>query len=168
MFVGLPVMPIAFEPTRQSWLASGLIVATVQRETATIPIVFFIGVDPIDSGFVSNLARPGANITGFTTFEPEMGGKWLELLKDIAFLETFTERGHIARSDFRSPRVEKHDNWHRRLLRARCERPRRRRAAEQRDELASSYVEHGLPSGTRCASLPQAQDAPKAPRRSLG
>src|SRR5437016_5719199 len=63
---------------------SNIAVTAVQRETATIPIVFFIGVDPIDSGFVSNLARPGANITGFTTFEPEMGGKWLELLKEIA------------------------------------------------------------------------------------
>jgi putative ABC transport system substrate-binding protein len=63
---------------------SNIAVTAVQRETATIPIVFFVGVDPIDSGFVNNLARPGANITGFTTFEPEMGGKWLELLKEIA------------------------------------------------------------------------------------
>jgi len=63
---------------------SNIAVTAVQRETSTIPIVFFIGVDPIDSGFVSNLARPGGNITGFTTFEPEMGGKWLELLKEIA------------------------------------------------------------------------------------
>jgi hypothetical protein len=47
-----------------------------QREIATISIVFFVGVDPIDSGFVSNLARPGANITGFTIFEPEMGFDW--------------------------------------------------------------------------------------------
>src|SRR4051794_28836266 len=39
-----------------------------------------------------------------------------------------------------------------------------RRPAEQRDELTSSYVEHGLPSGTRCASLPQAQDAPEVPQ----
>src|SRR6516162_4396018 len=49
------------------------------------------------------------------------------------------------------------------LLRARRERPRGRRATEQRYELASSYVEHGLLPGTRCASLPQAQDAPEAP-----
>src|SRR5215471_17734924 len=49
------------------------------------------------------------------------------------------------------------------LLRARRERPRCRRAAEQRDELASSWVEHGLLPGTRCASLPQGQDAPEAP-----
>jgi putative tryptophan/tyrosine transport system substrate-binding protein len=63
---------------------SNIAVTAVQRETATTPIVFFVGVDPIDSGFVSNLARPGGNVTGFTTFEPEMGGKWLELLKEIA------------------------------------------------------------------------------------
>jgi hypothetical protein len=49
------------------------------------------------------------------------------------------------------------------LLRARRERPRCRSAAEQRDELASSWIEHGLLPGTRCASLPQAQDAPEAP-----
>src|SRR5262245_5730999 len=58
--------------------------------------------------------------------------------------------------------AEKSGYWHRWLLRLRRERPRRR-AAEQRDELASSYVEHGLLPGTRCASLPQAQDAPEAP-----
>jgi hypothetical protein len=55
-----------------------------------------------------------------------------------------------------------------RLLRARRERPTSRRAAEQRDELASLYVEHGLLPGTRCASLPQPQHVPEAPRRSLG
>jgi putative tryptophan/tyrosine transport system substrate-binding protein len=44
-----------------------------QREIATISIVFFVGVDPIDSGFVSNLARPGANITGFTIFRAGNG-----------------------------------------------------------------------------------------------
>jgi hypothetical protein len=48
-------------------------------------------------------------------------------------------------------------------LPARGERPRGRRTAEQREELASSEVEHGLLPGTRCASLPQAHDAPEAP-----
>src|SRR5262249_31182037 len=55
-----------------------------------------------------------------------------------------------------------------RLLRARRERPRRRCAAEQRDQLASSEVEHGLLPGTRCAILPQAQDALEAPRGPWG
>jgi hypothetical protein len=50
-----------------------------------------------------------------------------------------------------------------RLLRPRVKRPRGRRAAEQREELASLYVEHGLPLGTRCASLQQAQHALEAP-----
>src|SRR5215468_4665745 len=60
------------------------VVAALQQETRTVPIVFVLGLDPVESGFVSGLARPGGNITGFTTFEPEMGGKWLEVLKEIA------------------------------------------------------------------------------------
>ena len=66
-------------------LANGTaVVAALQRETRTLPIVFVLGLDPVESGFVAGLARPGGNITGFTTFEPEMGGKWLEVLKEIA------------------------------------------------------------------------------------
>ncbi len=56
-------------------LANGTtVVAALQRETPTIPIVFVLGLDPVESGFVAGLAHPGGNITGFTTFEPEMGG----------------------------------------------------------------------------------------------
>ena len=40
--------------------------------------------DPLGSGFIESLARPGGNITGFTNFEPAMGGKWVELIKEIA------------------------------------------------------------------------------------
>ena len=47
-----------------------------------IPIVFIAVTDPVGSGYVQSLARPGANITGFSTFEPEIGGKWLELLRE--------------------------------------------------------------------------------------
>jgi hypothetical protein len=54
------------------------------------------------------------------------------------------------------------------LLRARRERPPYGSAAEQREEVASSYIEHGLLPGTRCASLQQPQHVPEAPRRSLG
>ena len=54
------------------------------RETRTIPIVFANVSDPIGSGFVASLSRPGGNVTGFTTIEDSMGGKWLELLKEIA------------------------------------------------------------------------------------
>jgi ABC-type uncharacterized transport system substrate-binding protein len=59
-------------------------VVALRHETSTVPIVFVVGLDPVESGFVTSLARPGGNITGFTTFEPEMGGKWLEVLKEIA------------------------------------------------------------------------------------
>jgi putative tryptophan/tyrosine transport system substrate-binding protein len=58
--------------------------AALKRATPTIPIVFAQVGDPVGSGLVTNLARPGGNITGFQNFEPAMGGKWLELLKEIA------------------------------------------------------------------------------------
>jgi putative tryptophan/tyrosine transport system substrate-binding protein len=56
----------------------------VRQETRTIPIVFVQVIDPVSRGFVDNLARPGGNITGFTNFEFPMGGKWVEMLKEIA------------------------------------------------------------------------------------
>jgi len=49
-----------------------------------VPIVFVIVPDPVGAGFVNSLARPGGNATGFTSFEYGIGGKWLELLKEIA------------------------------------------------------------------------------------
>jgi putative tryptophan/tyrosine transport system substrate-binding protein len=56
----------------------------VQRETRTIPIVFTNVGDPVGSGLVASLNRPGQNITGFALFEASLGGKWLELLSEIA------------------------------------------------------------------------------------
>ena len=56
----------------------------LHRLTSTIPIVFTQVSDPVGSGIVAGLAHPGGNITGFTNFEPEMGGKWVELLKEAA------------------------------------------------------------------------------------
>jgi putative ABC transport system substrate-binding protein len=56
----------------------------VQRETRTIPIVFASVSDPIASGFVERLDRPSGNITGFAIYEASVGGKWLELLSEIA------------------------------------------------------------------------------------
>src|SRR6516162_9961574 len=56
----------------------------LRRLTSTIPLVFMQVGDPIDAGFVTNLARPGGNITGFSPFEPAMGGKWLSVLKEVA------------------------------------------------------------------------------------
>jgi len=56
----------------------------VQRETRTIPIVFANVADPVANGFVPRLDRPSGNITGFASFEATLGGKWLELLSEIA------------------------------------------------------------------------------------
>jgi len=60
------------------------VTAALQRETRTIPIVFAPVSDPVGSGFVTSLPRPGGNITGFTNLEGSMGGKWLDLLSEIA------------------------------------------------------------------------------------
>jgi putative ABC transport system substrate-binding protein len=66
-------------------LASGTpATVALQRETRTIPIVFAGTGDPVASGLVPRLDRPGGNITGFATSEASMGGKWLELLSEIA------------------------------------------------------------------------------------
>jgi putative ABC transport system substrate-binding protein len=59
-------------------------VAQLLQATRTVPIVFTNVADPVGAGYVDGLARPGGNATGFTVFEYAMGGKWLELLKEIA------------------------------------------------------------------------------------
>ena len=51
---------------------------------SAIPIVFVLVADPVGSGFVASLARPGGNATGFTPIVSSLGGKWVELLKEIA------------------------------------------------------------------------------------
>jgi putative ABC transport system substrate-binding protein len=61
--------------------------------TNTIPVVFVQVSDPVGAGFVSNVTRPGGNITGFENFQPEIGGKWLELLKQAA--PTVTRAGIV-------------------------------------------------------------------------
>ena len=58
--------------------------AALLHETRTIPIVFVGVSDPVGSGFVASVARPGGNSTGFTNFEPSLTGKWLQMLKEIA------------------------------------------------------------------------------------
>jgi putative ABC transport system substrate-binding protein len=63
---------------------SGTVVALLQQETRTIPIVFVNAGDPVANGFVARLDRPSGNITGFADFEASLGGKWLELLSEIA------------------------------------------------------------------------------------
>jgi putative ABC transport system substrate-binding protein len=65
-------------------VGSTLATVALQRETRTIPIVFAIAFDPVASGIVARLDRPGGNVTGFARLEPTLGGKWLELLSEIA------------------------------------------------------------------------------------
>ena len=57
--------------------------AAFRRESENIPIVFVNIIEPAEQGFVQNLARPGGNITGFTNFESMIGGKWLQLIKEV-------------------------------------------------------------------------------------
>jgi putative ABC transport system substrate-binding protein len=65
-------------------LASGTAGLTaMQRKTQTIPIVFLQVSDPVAQGFVTNIAHPGGNITGFAAYESSFGGKWLDLLKQM-------------------------------------------------------------------------------------
>jgi putative ABC transport system substrate-binding protein len=65
-------------------VASGSTVDAAQRETRTIPIVFATAADPVTMGIVARLDRPSGNITGFGGLDPSLGGKWLELLSEIA------------------------------------------------------------------------------------
>jgi putative ABC transport system substrate-binding protein len=60
------------------------VTVAVQRETRTIPIVFADVAEPVASGIVSRLDRPTGNITGFAIFEASLGGKWLEVLSEVA------------------------------------------------------------------------------------
>jgi putative ABC transport system substrate-binding protein len=60
------------------------VVAALQAESHTVPIVFAAVIDPIGAGFIASLARPGGNLTGFMVYEPSVTGKWLAMLKEIA------------------------------------------------------------------------------------
>jgi putative ABC transport system substrate-binding protein len=63
---------------------NGFVVSALLQEACALPIVFVTAVNPVGSGFVNALQRPGGNLTGFTNSISSMGGKWLELLKEIA------------------------------------------------------------------------------------
>jgi putative tryptophan/tyrosine transport system substrate-binding protein len=58
--------------------------AALRRESGTTPVVFMQVANPVGSGFVTSFAHPNGNMTGFTNFEPTMGSKWLQLLKEVA------------------------------------------------------------------------------------
>ena len=64
--------------------SGGTVVGTLLQMTSTVPIVFTQTSDPVGGGLVASLARPGGNATGFALYDYDMGGKWLELLKEIA------------------------------------------------------------------------------------
>src|SRR5262249_24952323 len=63
---------------------SNVVTTILQSEVRTIPLIFISVSDPIGSGFVKDLARPGGNVTGFANFQPTMGGKWFEKLHQVA------------------------------------------------------------------------------------
>jgi putative ABC transport system substrate-binding protein len=64
--------------------STGPALAALRQQTSTIPIVFVVVPDPVGLGFVQSLARPGGNITGFSSYDAPMIGKWLQLLKEVA------------------------------------------------------------------------------------
>jgi len=63
---------------------TNLALAAARRQNVAVPIVFVAVSDPVGSGFVDSLARPGGNATGFANFAPEMGAKWVEVLRELA------------------------------------------------------------------------------------
>ena len=63
---------------------SNLVTTVLQTEVRTVPLVFISVSDPVGSGFVKELAKPGGTVTGFANFQPSMGSKWLEKLHEIA------------------------------------------------------------------------------------
>src|SRR6478735_4086907 len=77
-------MELAALPLDLIFATSTPSVVALQQATRTLPIVFVMVADPVASGFVSSLAKPGGNITGFPNFEYGIGTKWLELLKEIS------------------------------------------------------------------------------------
>jgi putative tryptophan/tyrosine transport system substrate-binding protein len=64
--------------------SSNSVIASLSKATRTIPIVMVQVIDPVGSGYIESMARPGGNITGFTQFEYSLAGKWLDLLLEIA------------------------------------------------------------------------------------
>ena len=102
------------------------VIAALQRETRTIPIVFVSVSDPIGSGFIASLARPGGNLTGLMLYEEGITGKWLAMLKEIA--------PHLARAAL----MANPNTTPLRLLPALRPRPRRRRSGSRLCQLRST------------------------------
>src|SRR5262245_48951812 len=85
---------------------SALALAPIQRVTDTIPIVFVQIIDPVGSGFVASLSRPGGNTTGFADAESSMSGKMLEVLKEIA---PALRRAAVIHNPVQAPQIAM---WH--------------------------------------------------------
>ena len=133
--------------------STNMVVGIVQEETHTIPVIFLFVGDPVLSGYVSSLALPGGNMTGFAALEQSVGGKWVELLKEIVpnlrnlgvivHLETPANVGLLAQSRGRRTGARRQGDCTRSAQRGRDrtrgfefrERARRRphRAAARRD-----------------------------------
>src|SRR6516162_10706325 len=82
--------------------SSNIVIEQLSKATRTIPIVMVQVVDPVGSGYVESMARPGGNITGFTQFEYSLAGKWLDLLMEIA---PRTSRVAVLREPTRAPAI---------------------------------------------------------------
>jgi putative tryptophan/tyrosine transport system substrate-binding protein len=82
--------------------SSNVVIAPLSKATSTIPIVMVQVIDPVGSGYVEGMARPGGNITGFTQFEYSLAGKWLDLLMEIA---PRTSRVAVLREPTRGPGI---------------------------------------------------------------
>ena len=82
--------------------SSNVVIAPLSKATRTIPIVMVQVIDPVGSGYVESMARPGGNITGFTEFEYSLAGKWLDLLMEIA---PRTSRVAVLREPTRGPGI---------------------------------------------------------------
>jgi putative ABC transport system substrate-binding protein len=82
--------------------SSNIVIEQLSKATGTIPIVMVQTVDPVGSGYVESMAKPGGNITGFTQFEYSLAGKWLDLLMEIA---PRTSRVAVLRDPTRGPGI---------------------------------------------------------------
>ena len=109
-------MPPSFVGTWPNWRARArrhpgywhATLASLLQATRTVPIVFVVVADPVGAGYVDSLARPGGNATGFMLFEYSLGGKWLELLKQIAPGVTRVAVLRDPRNNFRDRSVRRH------------------------------------------------------------
>ncbi len=82
--------------------SSNVVLAPLAKATRTIPIVMVQVIDPVGSGYIESMARPGGNVTGFTQFEYSLAGKWLDLMMEIA---PETSRVAVLREPTRGPGI---------------------------------------------------------------